>query len=272
MHRRLVSSLVVTVAGALIASAVVAPIGTAAPKKQPPLRILVTNDDGYAAPGIDALVEGLRDVPGVKVAVIAPAENKSGTGSSTTPVQLTATDVTTASGYPAVAVAGFPADTIVYALEQGGLAKEPHLVVSGINSIQNLGSLADQVSGTVGAAKVAAARGIPALAVSQGTLENGEPDYPSGVKQALRWLKQHRKALTPKKGTEVEVTLDNLNIPSCGVGVKHRGLAEVPLAGSEVQGAIAPQNCASTAEDLPNDIEAFNNGFVTLTELPVPAS
>ena len=82
MHRRVVCVVAALVLGA---TALSAEAGAAAPKKQPPLRILVTNDDGVAAPGIDALVEALRKLPGVKVTVIAPAENKSGTGSSTTP-------------------------------------------------------------------------------------------------------------------------------------------------------------------------------------------
>jgi len=271
MHRRLVSSVVSTLlAGTLVASATLATTAAAAPKKQPPLRILVTNDDGFAAPGIDALVEALRDVPGVKVTVIAPAENKSGTGSSTTPGTLATSDATTASGYPAVSVAGFPADTVIYALEQGGLAKKPNLVMSGINLGQNVGVAVD-LSGTVGAAKAAAARGVPALAVSQGVRADGDPDYAAGVKQALRWFKQHRKALTVKKGKQVDVVLDNLNVPSCSAG-KLRGLVEVPVAGSDVPGIVDPQDCASTLEGPTNDVEALLNGFATITELPVPTT
>jgi 5'-nucleotidase len=272
MRRRVIRTIVIasTVAVLLTGTLAGETAATAAPRKQPPLRILVTNDDGYAGVGLDALVEALREVPGVKVTVIAPAENKSGTGSSTTPGQLTATDVATPSGYPAVAVAGFPADTIVYALEQGGLPKKPHLVMSGINTTQNIGVAVD-ISGTVGAAKTAAARGIPALAVSQGARPDGEPDYAAGVKQALRWLKQHRKALTPKKGKDVEVVLDNLNVPSCSTG-KLRGVVEVPVAGPDVPGILDPQDCASTLTDPANDVEAINNGFASISELPVPSS
>jgi 5'-nucleotidase len=261
-------------AGVVIAVVVIAlgvpmgmPAGAAA--KPPPLRVLVTNDDGYAAPGIDALVEGLRKVPGVKVTVIAPAENKSGSGSTTTPGQLTTAKATTASGYPAVSVAGFPADTVIYALEQGGLKKKPNVVISGINLGQNIGVAVD-VSGTVGAAKAAAARGVPALAVSQGVRPDGDPDYASGVARALRWFKDHRKALTPKKSKKVEVVLDNLNVPSCTTG-KIRGLVEVPVAGSDVAGIGDPQDCASTLTNPANDVEAFKNGYATLTELPVPS-
>jgi 5'-nucleotidase len=269
MRRRLVA----TVVSALFVSALAI---TAAPasagSKQQPFRILVTNDDGVTAPGIDALVEGLGKLPGVKVTVIAPAENQSGTGSNTTPGELVTTETETASGYPAVAVNGFPADTVVYAIDQGGLKQPPNLVISGINQGQNLSGLADEISGTVGAAKAAAARNIPALAVSQGLLESLEPDYPSGVKEVVKWVKQHRKALTAKKGKEVEAILENLNVPTCAPGLKHRGVVDVLLAPNGTPDAIAVQNCASTLDDPADDITAFNNGFATLTEIAIPTS
>jgi 5'-nucleotidase len=269
MNRRVAAT---TLTALLVTGLALGASPASAGSKQKPLRILVTNDDGVAAPGIDALVEGLRKLPNVKVTVIAPAENQSGSGGDTTPGELVTTETETASGFPAVAVTGFPADTVVYAIDQGGMEQPPDLVVSGINSVQNLSGLADEVSGTVGAAKAAAERGIPALAVSQGLLENAEPDYPSGVKQAVKWVKQHRKALTPEKGKEVEVILENLNVPTCAPGLKNRGLVEVPLAPNGTPDAVANQDCASTLEDPTNDIEAFNNGFVTLSEVAIPAT
>ncbi|HMF04563.1 MAG TPA: 5'/3'-nucleotidase SurE, partial [Acidimicrobiia bacterium] len=94
----------------------VAPVpGAAAAEKQATLQVLVTNDDGIAAPGIDALVQGLRKIKGVKVTVVAPAENKSGSSDTTTPGPLTTTQATTTSGYPAIAVNGYPADTVNFA-------------------------------------------------------------------------------------------------------------------------------------------------------------
>ena len=88
-------------------------------KNVKPLRVLVSNDDGVRAPGIDALVKALRKLPKVTVTVVAPAANQSGTGGKTTPGALTATRTTTKSGYPAIAVKGFPADSVNYALQQG---------------------------------------------------------------------------------------------------------------------------------------------------------
>lgn len=238
-------------------------------KKAAPFQILVTNDDGVGAPGIDALVEGLRTVKGVKITVIAPAENQSGSGSKTTPGTLVTNETTTASGYPAIAVQGFPADSVIYALDQGGVKKTPDVVISGINEGQNLGLLADEVSGTVGAAKAAAARGVPSLGVSQGLVSTGgEPDFETGVEAVLDWLAENRKALTPKKGKSVTVVLENLNVPTCTVG-EVRGLFETTLA-PDSEGAITDQNCESTLDNPTTDIEAFNNGYITLTDIPIP--
>ena len=144
----------------------------------------MTNDDGYSAPGIDAVVQGLRTLPDVSITVVAPLANQSGTGGKTTPGTLAVTDVKTASGYAAKAVAGFPADTVIWAVDQHGLAQKPQVVISGVNFGQNLG-VATNLSGTVGAARAAASRGIPALAASAGLAPPGvaAPDFATAVTQ-----------------------------------------------------------------------------------------
>jgi 5'-nucleotidase len=224
------------------------------------LRILVTNDDGFAAPGIDALVEGLRTLPDVEVTVVAPAENQSGTSDSTSAGPLTAQEVTTQSGYPAISVPGFPADSVEHALDEV-FAEPPHLVVSGNNQGQNVGPLID-VSGTVGAARTAARRGIPALAVSQGL---GDPvDYDAGVALALDWVREHRAELLT--GGSGAVTVANLNVPSCPAG-EVRGVVEVPPAG-DLEGRDAfTTDCTSTLANPRDDAEALVNGFASLSEL-----
>src|SRR5580658_1371379 len=52
------------------------------------LTILVTNDDGVGAPGINAVVQGLRALPHTQVTVVAPLTNQSGTGEKTTPTSV----------------------------------------------------------------------------------------------------------------------------------------------------------------------------------------
>lgn len=245
------------------------------------LRILVTNDDGVGAPGIDAMVEALRVDPNNDVTVSAPAQNQSGSGDSTTatPPPLEATETTTASGYPAWAVDGFPADSVLYALESLFSDDDfPHVVLSGINEGQNVGNVAgalSQLSGTVGAAKTAACSGVPALASSQGDPEEGgEFDYEAGVVEVLGWLDENRSDLLA--GTVSLETITSINIPSCADGTEIRGRAEVPLRTDPVPdyigGLLDPQDCASTRDDPQDDVEAFFNGFVSVTPVPSNSS
>ncbi len=104
-----------------------------------------------AAPGIDALVNALIAEPDVTVTVVAPAENQSGSGGNTTPGTLAASNATTASGYAATAVQGFPADAVIYGLTTV-LKERPDVVITGTNAGQNIGPAID-VSGTIGAAE-----------------------------------------------------------------------------------------------------------------------
>jgi 5'-nucleotidase len=223
------------------------------------LQILVTNDDGIAAPGIDVLVEALRALPNTEVTVVAPAENKSGTGDQTT-ANPTAEDATTASGVAGTAVDGYPADSVVYALDALGL--EPDLLVSGANTGQNIGPIAE-VSGTVGAALTAARRGIPALAVSQGIAVGDRPpppDFDIAVQAALDWIAEHRAAILA--GDEpAQVT--NINAPTCITG-DIRGTVEVPVATELDEGATNP-DCTSDATEPVDDVDAFATGYISLS-------
>jgi 5'-nucleotidase len=179
------------------------------------LTVLVSNDDGVGAPGLDTLVQALRQVPDTKVIVAAPATNQSGTGGRTTPDGAPASPATTASGYAATAVAGFPADAVDWALGPGGIGVTPDVVIAGINQGQNLGSTVE-ISGTVGAARAAAAKGVPALAVSQGLAAT--PDYATGAKLALAWLADHRADLLSGAGRTTPARVENLNVPTCAAG------------------------------------------------------
>ena len=232
-----------------------------------PLRILVTNDDGVGGEGIAALVEGLEGLDDVEVTVVAPAENQSGTGGQTSPTPPAAEEAELVDGSPAIAVAGFPADSVVHGLENV-LEEPPHLVISGINEGQNLGPIAANVSGTVGAALRAADEGVPALAVSQGLAE--ELDYPVAVELALEWVEEHREALLAGDVGTDEIA--NLNVPSCATG-EIRGVIEVPTAADSTgrDPIGAPADCASTAADPADDIAAYLTGYAPLAPVPVAA-
>jgi 5'-nucleotidase len=233
--------------------------GAAGAGDEAPLEILVTNDDGVAAEGIDTLVEALRSVDGVTLTVVAPATQQSGTGGNVTQGPLVTRTEMTASGLEATAVEGFPADAIRAAFDDLGL--QPDLVISGVNEGQNLGPLVD-ISGTVGAARAAVRAGVPALAVSAGL--GAPPDYEAAAELVLDWLADNRAALAAG-----QVSLDgvpNLNVPTCTVG-ELRGLLEV--ASATAGDPVAPSDCTSTGGGYTDDVTAFANGYAVLTEVPV---
>ncbi len=131
------------------------------------LNVLLTNDDGIDAEGLQALRRGLRAVPGVRLAVIAPDGNRSAMARSiTTRRPLWVEEVSFADGSAGYATDGTPVDCV--RLADLGLIDgfRADLVVSGINHGANLG---DDItySGTVAAALEGIVLGLPALAVSQ---------------------------------------------------------------------------------------------------------
>lgn len=229
------------------------------------MQILVTNDDGIGADGIDVIVRALLQLDNVEVTVVAPLENQSGTGSKTTTGALTVTDATTKSGYAAKAVAGFPADSIVWAIDQGGIDFVPDLVVSGINNGQNYSLEIVSLSGTVGAARAAAQRNIPSIAVSQGLADS--PDYPTAADAAVKWIENHRDELIARVDGTPVTEFASMNAPTCAQGLKIRGVIEVPIESMGTSDYNA-NNCASTVEPT-GDVSGFQNGYVTITKLPI---
>jgi 5'-nucleotidase len=225
------------------------------------LQILVTNDDGVEAEGLDVLVTALAALDGVETTVVAPAEQQSGTGGKSTTGPVEVTPAQTAGGHDATAVAGFPTDAVQVAFDELGL--DPHVVVAGINEGQNLGGIVE-ISGTVGAARAAAREGVPALAVSQGL---GDPvDYDAAAELAVAWIEEHAEALL---AGELPVdSIANLNVPSCDAG-EVRGMVEVATDVTATEGAFDPAECTSTDDGYSDDITAFLNGFATLAEVSI---
>ena len=252
------------------------------------LRVLVTNDDGVGAPGIDALVQALAANPNLDVTVVAPATNQSGTGDSVTnpPNTITSQASSTAGAFPATAVGGFPADTVLFGALQT-LPSPPDLVVSGINHGQNIAD-AVGLSGTVGAALWAARLGIPAFAVSArlGTSDFSEgATFTAELVERFRTLKSFRKRMIEKDEPKAAIVL-NLNFTNCPGGSRDMRLVSVGRASqyvgytlqSDVGGVqtwvvdrlatnLNAVDCASTVEDVATDAQAFTNGFATLTPL-----
>src|SRR5438309_1455587 len=131
------------------------------------LNVLLTNDDGIEAEGLQAMRRALVQVDGVRLAVIAPDGNRSAMARSiTTRRPLWVAEVPFADGSVGYATDGTPVDCVRLA-SLGIIADfNTDLVVSGINHGANLG---DDItySGTVAAALEGVVLGIPAIAVSQ---------------------------------------------------------------------------------------------------------
>ncbi len=183
------------------------------------MRVLLTNDDGIEADGLQALRRALIGVPGVELAVIAPDSNRSAIGRGiTTRRPLWVEEVDFGDGTVGYATDGTPVDCVRFAalgLVDGFRAD---LIVAGINHGSNLG---DDItySGTVAAAFEGVILGIPAVAVSQQSTAR-EMDFRLGE----RFEFEGAAAFTARMVEEIEDvplpsgTLLNLNFPAGEIG------------------------------------------------------
>ena len=232
------------------------------------MRILLTNDDGIASPGIAALRLALK--PLGEIITIAPGQNNSAVARSITINQsLNVERVTFTDGDVGWAVDGTPCDCVRIALT-GQLAPRPDAVVAGINLGANMG---DDVtySGTVGAALEGAMHGLPAIAVSVASREPGSLDEVTNLVGAIvaRGLSN---GLPPR-------TVLNINLPDRPlaeiVGVRVAGLGgascsdHVEFSGDNVIGGEFRIYCEApdSALRLGADFDAVAAGFVALTPL-----
>ena len=131
------------------------------------MRVLLTNDDGIQAEGLQALRRALLEVPGLELAVIAPDGNRSAMARSiTTRRPIWVEEIPFGDGTVGYATDGTPVDCVRFAALGLIDGFEAELIVSGINHGANLG---DDItySGTVAAALEGVLLGLPAIAVSQ---------------------------------------------------------------------------------------------------------
>jgi 5'-nucleotidase len=162
------------------------------------MHILLSNDDGYAAPGLIALAEALR--PLVELTVVAPERNRSGASNSLTlerPLRIAAAP----NGF--IKVDGTPTDCVHLAIT-GLLDREPDMVFAGINHGANLG---DDViySGTVAAATEGRFLGLPAVAISLGS--SNPTHFDTAARVAVNLLERIAKEPLPPD------TILNVNVP-----------------------------------------------------------
>ncbi len=183
------------------------------------MRVLLTNDDGLHAEGLQAMRRALLEVPGVELAVIAPAENQSATARSiTTRRPIWVEEVAFDDGTLGYTTDGTPVDCVRFAalgLVEGFRAD---LIVSGINHGSNLG---DDItySGTVACAFEGVLLGIPGLAVSQEWVAGRRMDFAAAAAFAARVVEEIAESPLPAD------TILNINAPAGEV----RGVEVAPL-------------------------------------------
>ncbi|MDP2915589.1 MAG: 5'/3'-nucleotidase SurE [Candidatus Aminicenantes bacterium] len=170
---------------------------------QAPLKILISNDDGYDAPGLAAVVEQLSKIGTVIVA--ASSQDASGASHSVTSMDPILVTEETKNGIKWYNIKATPATCVRLALENL-LAEKPDFVITGINRGENLGTVSFY-SATVGAAREAAFKGIPAIAIN--LARGGKMDYGAAAEFIVDLVKTLKdKPLKP--GTFLNVNVPNL--------------------------------------------------------------
>lgn len=166
------------------------------------MKILISNDDGYFAPGIKALAKALAKKHDVRI--VAPMSERSGSGHSVSFFSgITYENKGDIDGIPTYAVSGSPGDCVLFGVKYLFKDEKIDAVVSGINTCLNAGS--DIIfSGTFGAAQEGTFQRIPSLAVSLRT--HGVPDYEFAAEFTAKNLDRLLSFATEN------VTI-NLNIP-----------------------------------------------------------
>ena len=165
------------------------------------MRVLLTNDDGWHAPGIRAAKEHLDTI--ANTYLVAPSSECSATSHAITITQPLRVD--SSHGNNVYSVDGKPADCVKLALGHL-LEHEPDLVVSGINRGANLG-IDTLYSGTVAGALEAAMANLPAIAISCCGYQGDEFKFNTSGAVLVRFINQFHMFL--KRGEVV-----NLNVPN----------------------------------------------------------
>lgn len=228
------------------------------------MRILVSNDDGYFAPGIAALAEALGELG--EVTVVAPERDRSGASNSLTldrPLSLRRA----ANGF--YFVNGTPTDCVHLAVT-GMLDHLPDMVVSGVNHGANMGD--DTIySGTVAAATEGYLLGVPSLAVS--LVSKGASDFSAAARVARDMAERLMRA--PFQGP----VLLNVNVPDRPYeqlkGTRITRLGRRHKAEPAIR-SVTPRNetvywvgAAGAAADAGEgtDFHAVDEGYVSVTPL-----
>jgi 5'-nucleotidase len=230
------------------------------------MRILLSNDDGYFAPGIEALAEALAPI--AHLTVVAPERDRSGASNSLTldrPLRLRQA----ANGF--YFVNGTPTDCVHLAVT-GMLDVVPDMVVSGINLGANMGD--DTIySGTVAAAMEGYLLGVPSLAISLASKHGVH--FATAARIARQLVERFQRQ------SFAEPVLLNVNVPDqpfeslkgqrvTRLGRRHKAEPAVPQVtprNETVYWVGAAGEAADAGEGT--DFHAVADGYVSLTPLQV---
>lgn len=233
------------------------------------MHLLLTNDDGVHAEGLQAMIATFR--PLARLTVVAPDRERSAVGHSLTfHSPLRVRKLEEQENYVCYSTDGTPTDCVLLALYDLLAEDQPDLVLSGINRGSNLG---DDVtySGTVAAALEGMIHGVPSLAFSQ---PRSKPmHYETAARVAVRMVEAVQRYGMPSK------TLLNVNVPALpedhlrGVQVTRQGHTEYS---QRIVKRVDPWGTeyfwvsgdAPRGEPLPGtDFGAIENGYVSVTPL-----
>ncbi len=230
------------------------------------MKILLSNDDGYQAPGLVTLADTLSLLG--EITVVAPERDRSGASNSLTldhPLRPCVTE----SGF--IRVDGTPTDCVHLAIT-GLLEDEPDIVVSGINAGPNMG---DDVlySGTVAAATEGRFLGLPAIAISMNSFL--PEHFETGARVALELVRRLQE-----RPLSTNVIL-NVNVPDLAyedlkglqsTRLGHRHKAEPVVKTQDPRGKtiywVGPAGAEQDAGPG-TDFHAVREGFVSVTPIQV---
>lgn len=231
------------------------------------MRILLTNDDGIFAPGIQALCRELEKEH--EVVVVAPDQERSAIGHAITIRQPLRARKMEFEGINSrcIAVSGTPADCVKLAVESL-LDEEVDLLISGINAGPNLGY--DVLySGTVSAAIEGILVGLPSLAVSLATYDQW--NFKPGAEFILQFVSDYHKYdldsdtllninLPLPKESKAEVKITKLG----DMGYKNTFEQRVDPNGESYYWLVGE---VGTGNDEETDLVAVNRGYISVTPL-----
>lgn len=234
------------------------------------MKILISNDDGFQAPGIVALHAAISGIDGVQVEVVAPEHNNSAKSNALTlHSPLYVQQASNGFRY----VNGTPADCVHIALT-GLLGYRPDLVLSGINNGANMGD--DTIySGTVGAAMEGYLFGVPAIAFSQ--VEYGWKHLDAAAQKAKEIVQQLRQ----QQLVGTAPWLLNVNIPNrptrelgpiklCRLGRRHSAEPVITQVSPRGQTMYWIGSAGAAKDDAEGtDFHATAHGHVAMTPLKV---